>query len=65
MLCCVLAAKIFSQGTQWRFAVFSSTKDALKYIAEKDIAMVDLKIIGIAGQWLHITIPARQFTPWA
>ncbi|MFH1746056.1 MAG: type I glutamate--ammonia ligase [Planctomycetota bacterium] len=42
--------------------MFSSTKDALKYISEKDIAMVDLKIVGIAGQWLHITIPARQFT---
>ena len=24
--------------------------------------MVDLKITGLGGQWLHITIPARQFT---
>jgi len=41
--------------------VFASAAEALKYIGDNDIAMVDLKIVGIAGQWLHITIPARQF----
>jgi len=41
--------------------VFSSATEALKYIKDNDIAMVDLKITGIAGQWLHVTIPARQF----
>lgn len=42
--------------------MFASTREALKYIAEQHIAMVDLKIVGIAGQWMHITIPARNFT---
>lgn len=42
--------------------MFASDKEALKYIADHDIAMVDLKVVGIPGQWLHITIPARSFT---
>jgi glutamine synthetase len=41
--------------------VFSSAAEALKYIKDKDLAIVDLKITGIAGQWLHVSIPARQF----
>jgi len=42
--------------------MFASAKDALKYITDNEITMVDLKVVGIAGQWLHLTIPARQFT---
>jgi glutamine synthetase len=42
--------------------MFASVSDALKYIKDKEIAMVDLKIVGLSGQWLHITIPARHFT---
>ncbi|MCP4591650.1 MAG: type I glutamate--ammonia ligase [bacterium] len=42
--------------------MFDSAANALKYIADHDIAMVDLKVAGIAGQWLHITIPARNFS---
>ena len=42
--------------------MFSSAQEALKYIQDNKIDMVDLKVVGIAGQWLHITIPARQFT---
>ena len=42
--------------------MFDSASEALKYIAENDLAMVDLKVTGIAGQWLHITIPAGNFT---
>lgn len=42
--------------------MFESAAQALKYFAEHDIAMVDLKVVGLAGQWLHITIPARNFT---
>ncbi len=42
--------------------MFDSTAEALNYISDHDIAMVDLKVVGIAGQWLHITIPARNFT---
>ncbi|MFH1416658.1 MAG: glutamine synthetase beta-grasp domain-containing protein, partial [Planctomycetota bacterium] len=42
--------------------MFASTREALKYIAEQHVAMVDLKIVGVAGRWMHITIPARNFT---
>jgi glutamine synthetase len=42
--------------------VFGSVAEALRYIKEQQIAMVDLKIVGLNGQWLHLTIPARQFS---
>lgn len=42
--------------------MFESSTEALNFIKNKEIAMVDLKITGLAGQWLHVTIPARQFT---
>jgi glutamine synthetase len=42
--------------------MFQTVADALNYIADHEIAMVDLKVAGLAGQWMHITIPARNFT---
>jgi len=42
--------------------VFGSAAEALKYIKDRQIVMVDLKIVGLTGQWMHLTIPARQFT---
>ena len=42
--------------------MFESAAEALKYIADNEIAMVDLKVAGIAGRWMHVTIPARRFT---
>ncbi|MBN2445288.1 MAG: type I glutamate--ammonia ligase [Phycisphaerae bacterium] len=42
--------------------VFENAAAALKYIKQQNVAMVDLKMVGIAGQWLHVTIPARQFS---
>src|SRR5574337_288019 len=42
--------------------MFATAQDALKHIRDNKIEMVDLKITGLAGQWLHVTIPARQFT---
>ncbi len=42
--------------------MFDSAAEALKYIGDHDIEMVDLKVAGITGQWMHITIPARNFT---
>jgi glutamine synthetase len=42
--------------------MFTTPAEAFKYIKDHQIDMVDLKIVGIAGQWLHITIPARQLT---
>lgn len=42
--------------------MFASVTDALAYIKDNNIAMVDLKIVGLGGQWMHVTIPASQFT---
>jgi glutamine synthetase len=41
--------------------MFDTAREALHYIAENDIAMVDLKMVGASGQWLHVTIPAVRF----
>ncbi|UCD75917.1 MAG: type I glutamate--ammonia ligase [Phycisphaerales bacterium] len=41
--------------------MFASAFEALKYIADHEIDMVDLKVAGVGGQWLHITIPAGGF----
>ncbi|MFW5652424.1 MAG: type I glutamate--ammonia ligase [Planctomycetota bacterium] len=42
--------------------MFESAREALDYIAQRDIDLVDLKVTGLRGQWLHITIPAARFT---
>ncbi len=42
--------------------MFTGAQEALKFIADHEVAMVDLKVTGIHGQWLHITIPAANFT---
>ncbi len=42
--------------------MFSSAAEALKFIKDQNIAMVDLKVTSLAGQWMHLTIPARNFT---
>lgn len=42
--------------------LFTSSTEALKYIQSNNIAMVDLKVVGLRGQWLHLTIPASQFS---
>ncbi len=42
--------------------MFTSPAEALKYISQHDVEMIDLKVVGIAGQWLHITVPVSTFT---
>lgn len=41
--------------------MFGSINEVMKFIQDQQIVMVDLKVTGLAGQWLHITIPARAF----
>ncbi|HUN80616.1 MAG TPA: type I glutamate--ammonia ligase, partial [Phycisphaerae bacterium] len=43
--------------------MFSSIDEALKFIKDKEPAMVDLKITSLAGRWLHVTVPAREVSP--
>ncbi|UCG32197.1 MAG: type I glutamate--ammonia ligase [Phycisphaerales bacterium] len=42
--------------------MFDSVKSALEYLRKNDVAMVDLKIVGMSGEWLHVSIPRREFT---
>jgi glutamine synthetase len=42
--------------------MFASAAEALEYIKRQDIVMVDLKIVGLAGEWLHVSVPRREFT---
>ncbi len=39
-----------------------NASDVLKLIKEKNIEMVDLKIVDVPGRWQHITVPADQLT---
>jgi len=39
-----------------------SVQDIMSFIKEKDIKMVDFKMVDINGQFRHVTIPAQNFT---
>ena len=42
--------------------MFASAAEALKYVSDNNLVMVDLKVAGVAGRWMHITIPVSNFT---
>lgn len=42
--------------------MFASPEEAVKFILDNRIEMVDLKVVSLSGRWLHITIPAQNFT---
>jgi glutamine synthetase len=42
--------------------VFADAGEAIKFISDNKIDAIDLKIAGLAGQWMHVTIPARNFS---
>ena len=39
-----------------------TVQDIIEFIREHDIKMVDFKMVDIAGQYRHVTIPATSFT---
>ena len=39
-----------------------TASDIIELIKEKDIKMVDFKMVDINGQYRHVTIPAQHFT---
>ena len=39
-----------------------TVNDILAIIKEKDIKMVDFKMVDINGQFRHVTIPAKNFS---
>ena len=42
--------------------MFSSAKEVMEFIREKDIKMVDFKMVDISGAYRHVTIPAARFS---
>lgn len=42
--------------------MFEGVDEALAYAREHDISCVDLKICGLAGEWLHLSVTTREFT---
>lgn len=40
--------------------MFTSVAETLNYVRSHAIVMVDLKIVGLHGQWLHLSLPASQ-----
>lgn len=41
--------------------MFATVKEALRFLSEQQVEMVDLKVAGVNGRWLHVSIPARRF----
>ena len=42
--------------------MFKNAGEVIKFIREKDIKMVDFKMVDISGAFRHVTIPAAGFT---
>ena len=40
----------------------TTVQDIMELIREKDIKMVDFKMVDINGQFRHVTIPAKNFS---
>jgi glutamine synthetase len=43
--------------------VFSTYEEVMQFCREKEIQMIDFKIIDLIGRWRHLSIPANRFTP--
>jgi glutamine synthetase len=42
--------------------MFDTLEQAQRFVAEREIAMIDLKFTDLVGRWHHLTIPTSQFT---
>jgi glutamine synthetase len=43
--------------------MFSNLSEAVAFVRDHDIRMIDLKFSDLWGRWRHLTIPASQFGP--
>ena len=43
--------------------MFKTYEEVMQFCREKEIQMIDFKIIDLAGRWRHLSIPAKRFTP--
>jgi glutamine synthetase len=41
--------------------MFQTIKEAMHYIQENDIKIVDFKVVDMIGRWRHLAIPAKRF----
>lgn len=42
--------------------MFLSIEEAIKFVKDEKVEMVDFKVIDLIGRWHHVTIPASQFS---
>ena len=42
--------------------MFQNFDEALKYVRENDIRMIDLKWVDLFGRWHHVSVSAESFT---
>ncbi len=43
--------------------MFNSYEELVQFCEEKEIQMIDFKIIDLVGRWRHLSIPVQRFTP--
>ena len=43
--------------------MFNSYEEVIGFCREKQIKMIDFKMIDLVGRWRHLTIPTNRFTP--
>ncbi len=43
--------------------MFNTYEEVMQFCREKEIQMIDFKIIDLIGRWRHLSIPANRFTP--
>jgi glutamine synthetase len=43
--------------------MFETFEEAQAFVAEEEMAMIDLKFSDLWGRWHHVTLPASQFDP--
>ncbi len=43
--------------------MFKSFEEALAFVVEQQVQVIDLKFCDLWGRWHHLSLPATQFTP--
>lgn len=43
--------------------MFNTYEEVMQFCEEKEIQMIDFKIIDLVGRWRHLSIPVKRFTP--
>ena len=43
--------------------MFNTYEEVMQFCEEREIQMIDFKIIDLVGRWRHLSIPTKRFTP--